>query len=121
MCGGAGRGLSSLGTRDISQRFPLPLWPARLGAVWLGAADPLDDAGVAGIGGRWLGRNARVNSSKWIGGDGKALWPGAQAYPYWLNGAVPLAASLADPDLTAEIHRQIDIVCTYMCACAGSV
>ena len=81
----------------------------------------MDDAGVAGIGGRWLGRNARVNSSKWIGGDGKALWPGAQAYPYWLNGAVPLAASLADPDLTAEIHRQIDIVCTYMCACAGSV
>ena len=36
------------------------------------------------------------------------LWAGAQAYPYWLNGAVALAVSLPDPDLTAEVHRQMD-------------
>lgn len=41
-----------------------------------------------GIGGRWLGKGARVNDSAWIGGSGQNLWRGAQAFPYWLNGAV---------------------------------
>ena len=63
-----------------------------------------------GIGGRWLGANSRVNDSRWLGGNGASLWKGAQAYPYWLNGAVPLAAALRDPELTAEVVRQISLV-----------
>ena len=68
------------------------------------------EAQLHGIGGRWLGGGARVNDSKWVGGSGASLWPGAQAYPYWLNGAVALAAALRDPGLTAQVHAQMDVV-----------
>jgi hypothetical protein len=67
-------------------------------------------AQAKGIGSRWLGGGARINTSKWVGGSGTHVWPGAQAYPYWLNGAVPLAAALDDPELTAEVVRQFRYV-----------
>jgi hypothetical protein len=50
-----------------------------------------------------------VKTSSWLGGtsDYSALH---EAFPYWLNGIVPLAYSLNDPRLKAQIASSIDYV-----------
>ena len=99
---------TAVGTAALAPRAfdPLPCGAVRPSG-WMRAQL---EAQLHGIGGRWLSGDARVNDSAWIGGAGAHLWNGAQAYPYWLNGAVPLAAALNDDGLTQQVHAQMQHV-----------
>ena len=109
----AGRGLQLVasGAAPAPALPPRAFTPLPVGSVKPGGWMRQQlEAQLHGIGGRWLGSGARVTDSKWINGSGGHLWNGAQAYPYWLNGAVALAAQLDDPGLTRAVHAQMDTV-----------
>ena len=47
-------------------------------------------------------------NSSWIGGH--ADGPLHENVPYWLNGFVPLAYQLDDPNLIGLVHKYIDYI-----------
>lgn len=50
-----------------------------------------------------------VRDSQWFGGDAEA-WERA---PYWLDGVVPLAYMIDDPDLRARVNRHVDYILSH--------
>ncbi len=50
-----------------------------------------------------------VQHSGWIGGQAE----GWERMPYWMDGAVPLAWLLDDPDLIARLRRYVDYVLSH--------
>jgi hypothetical protein len=50
-----------------------------------------------------------IKDSGWIGGKAE----GWERAPYWLDGVVPLAFLLADPNLTEKVTRWMDYILTH--------
>lgn len=50
-----------------------------------------------------------IRDSQWFGGDSEA-WERA---PYWLDGVIPLAFLLDDPDLKAKVSRHVSYILTH--------
>jgi hypothetical protein len=59
-----------------------------------------------GLSGRgWLDRKTRATDSVWVGGAVGANGPLQEAFPYWLNGALPLAVLLNDTQMLRDVDR----------------
>lgn len=70
------------------------------------------EAEAAGLAGHLYDFWNYVHRSSWLGGDQE--YSGLnEAFPYWLNGLVPLAYVLDDPRLKAQVHEAMD----YLMVC----
>ena len=50
-------------------------------------------------------------NSSWIGGNGDTYLH--ERTPYWLNGFIPLAYQLDDPNLIGLVHKYIDYILAH--------
>ena len=64
-----------------------------------------------GLSGRgWLDRSTQATESAWLGGSVGANGPMAEAFPYWLNGALPLAVLLNDTEMLGDIRSMFSTI-----------
>ena len=135
----AGRSLDTLchaGACGNERQRPLPILPTPAPALW----EPLPLGSLAPRG--WLLEQlitqanglsgymphstfpgaATLNSSMWLGGDGKPDMGVLQWLPYWMNGNVPLLmllraagpSALARLDAEADLPRVVDGIVAYV-------
>lgn len=73
---------------------------------------------AAGLAGHLYDFYSFVHKSSWLGGDYE--YSGLnEAFPYWLNGIIPLAYSLDDQRLKDQVHDATDYVLENMIADDG--
>jgi len=82
--------------------LPPAVWPLPLGSVhplgWLGTQLRIQRNGLAGhLSRMW----ADVANSSWVGGDASEDGGLRERFPYWINGAVPMAYLLPE-----EVHEE---------------
>ncbi|HWI57238.1 MAG TPA: beta-L-arabinofuranosidase domain-containing protein [Bacillota bacterium] len=99
----------SAGTADLS---PLNAQPLPLGAIqpagWLRRQLQIQAQGLSGhLDEFW----PDVAQSSWIGGKAE----GWERGPYWLDGFIPLAFQLDDPQLKARAQRWVDYILQSQC------
>ncbi|KAH7310189.1 hypothetical protein BKA65DRAFT_519076 [Rhexocercosporidium sp. MPI-PUGE-AT-0058] len=96
-----------------------PLVPFVYGDIPLGSITPNGwlrqelETEAAGLAGHLYDFWNYVHRSSWLGGDQE--YSGLnEAFPYWLNGLVPLAYVLDDPRLKAQVHEAMDYLMKNM-------
>ena len=91
---------------------PVPLG-ATLPRGWMRSQLDAQNAGLCGrgwlSGGGFRGPPTHANQSSWVR-DGGTHGPIEESWPYWANGAVPLAALLQDAPAIAKLRAMMDHV-----------
>lgn len=73
---------------------------------------------AAGLGGHLYDFYRFVHNSSWLGGT-QEYSKLNEAFPYWLNALVPLAYTLNDARLKAQVHSATDYLLQHMIAADG--
>ena len=103
-----------LKTDEVQQLAPRAFKPVALGRTlpsgWLRSQLDAQQAGLCGRG--WLSggvgtHELHANESTWVH-DGGISSPFEESWPYWANGAIPLAALMQDAPKLAELRLMVD-------------